>query len=142
MATTVMQMAEQLLLAAINRDRAAHGVAPLTLDSRQSRCSRKHSSHMAATGAISHDQFPADVCIPHTYVGENVGEDTDTPSTAVLNLHSLMMKEGPCPQSPCTGANFEAHGHYLNLVNPTYKRVGIGIVAVNGTTWLTEDFAS
>jgi uncharacterized protein YkwD len=132
-----------MLLAAINEGRAAHGLQALTFDRRQSKCSRDHSKHMALQGQISHDQFPADVCVPHTYAAENVGEDPQSSvGNAVLELHRLMMDEGPCATTGCTGTAYEQHGHYLNLVNPRYKRVGIGIVVTHGATWLTEDFTS
>jgi hypothetical protein len=97
---------------------------------------------MALQGQISHDQFPADVCVPHRYAGENVGFDAQPPSSAVLELHRLMIDEGPCPPTACTGPAYERHGHYLNLVNPVYRHVGIGIVVKHGATWLTEDFTS
>jgi uncharacterized protein YkwD len=129
-----------LLLEAINRERVAHHLAPLVLSARQSVCSRRHSAHMASVGFISHDQFPADVCIPYTHTGENVGEDQADPGSAVLTLNRLMVGEGPCPTVPCVGPAFEAHGHYMNLLNPAYTHVGIGIVLRNGVTWLTEDF--
>jgi len=132
-----------MLLAAINEGRAAHGLSALSLDPRQSKCSRAHSMHMALQGQISHDQFPADICVPHTYVAENVGEDPQgSVSVAVLELQRLMMDEGPCATSACSGAQYEQHGHYMNLINPRYKHVGIGIVVRNGATWLTEDFTS
>jgi uncharacterized protein YkwD len=133
----------RMLLAAINEGRAAHGLPALSLDRHESKCSRAHSIHMALRGQISHDQFPADICVPHTWAAENVGEDPQSSiSTAVLELHRLMMDEGPCTTSGCTGAAYEQHGHYINLVNPRYKHVGIGIVVKNGATWLTEDFTS
>jgi hypothetical protein len=97
---------------------------------------------MALAGQISHDQFPADVCVPHRYAGENVGFAAQPPDSAVVALHRLMMDEGPCRPTRCTGPAYEQHGHYLNLVNPVYRHVGIGIVVQQGATWLTEDFTS
>lgn len=135
-------LAVRILLDEINTGRAVHGLAPVTLNRRLSACSRLHSRHMALAGAISHDQFQADVCIPHRYAGENVGVDAQPPDGAVVQLHELMMNEGPCAQSDCRGAAYERHGHYLNILNPRYKYLGIGIVVKNGETWLTEDFTS
>ena len=134
--------AVKTLLAAINADRAAHTLAPLKLNAQESRCSRKHSKHMAIQGKISHDQFPTDVCVPYRYAAENVGFVAEPVTNAVMSLHHLMMGEGPCPTTGCIGAQREQHGHYLNLVNPAYKHVGIGIVVKEGITWLTEDFTT
>jgi uncharacterized protein YkwD len=135
----VPAMAEQLL-GVINASRYAHKVPLLTLSAQQSVCSTSHSTHMAHMGAISHDQFPADVCLPHTAAGENVGVASGDPAAAVLWIHHSMMNEGPCPHTGCPGAELEQHGHYLNLLNPAYRHVGIGIVVQNEITWLTEDF--
>ena len=94
---------------------------------------------MALEGQISHDQFPADVRVPHRHAGENVGVDAQPSGNAVLELHRLMIDEGPCTPTACTGPGYERHGHYLNLVNPVYRPVGIGIVVKHGATWLTAD---
>ncbi|HZU13314.1 MAG TPA: CAP domain-containing protein [Chloroflexota bacterium] len=128
------------LLAAVNKDRAAHHAAPLTLSAQQSACSARHSSHMAQEGYISHDQFPGDVCVPYHLMAENVGVASGDPAAAVLWLQKDMMAEGPCPHHGCPRGEFEQHGHYLNLINPAYKQIGIGVVESGGETWLTEDF--
>lgn len=128
------------LLAAINQARAAHHVGPLSLDARESVCSTKHSTHMAREGYISHDQFPADICVPYHHIGENAGVAAGTPLGAVLELQRVMMAEGPCPNPACPHGEFDQHGHYLNLIDPAYRHIGIGIVVYGGQTWLTEDF--
>jgi hypothetical protein len=129
-----------VLLAAINRERAARHVPALTLDAEQSDCSLKHTRHMSKVGAISHDQFPGDICAPHVIEGENVGMARGSPSTALLSLDRAMMAEGACPHRSCPGTEFEAHGHYVNLINPGYTRVGFGVYFAGDVTWLTEDF--
>jgi hypothetical protein len=95
---------------------------------------------MAARGVLAHDQYPADICTPASHFGENLGLSSNEPRTAVLVLEETMMAEGPCPVPGCPGSQEEAHGHYENLLDPRFRRVGIGIVARNGSTWLTEDF--
>ena len=133
--------AARALLNAINRDRAVHHAPPLALDPRESRCSLQHSKHMATIGSLSHDQFPADICVPHTAAGENVGVASGSDITALLQIHRMMMAEGPCPDYGCPDTEFVAHGHYANLVDAHFKRIGIGVTISNGTVWLTEDFA-
>jgi hypothetical protein len=134
--------AAKQLLKAINQDRSKHDLLPMTLDRKQSRCSLKHSHHMAALGMPTHDGFPADICTPVLAAGENVGYAFGQPSvqSAVLLLHRQMMAEGPCPHAKCTAPQFEQHGHYLNLTSPYFSRVGIGILIRDGAVWLTEDF--
>lgn len=128
------------LLQVINADRAKLHVRPLVLDKRQSTCSQRHSRHMAVTNSMTHDQFPADICVTHVFAGENIGVAAGDPLTAVLSLNTTMMDEGACPTKNCPGNEFADHGHYMNLVNPGYTRIGIGIVVTNGSVWLTENF--
>jgi uncharacterized protein YkwD len=137
-----IRLAVKMLLGALNTVRTAKRLPPLSLDRRESKCSRLHSQHMALNGQISHDQFPTDVCVPYRFAAENVGADPGLPPDAVLSLHRLMMNEGPCTPGACTGATFEQHGHYMNILSPLYRHIGIGIVVRHGTTWLTEDFTS
>jgi uncharacterized protein YkwD len=128
------------LLTQINQERMAAGVGSLTLDARESQCSLQHSMRMAREGYLSHDDFPADICILHGWSGENIGESPGDPTQVVLLMNQMMFDEGPCSEQPCTPGDEDTHGHYLNLVKPEYTRVGIGIYTANGTTWLTEDF--
>jgi uncharacterized protein YkwD len=130
------------VLTTINGDRAAHHLAPLALDLHQSACSLSHSVHMAAEGAISHDEFPSDICIEHQTAGENVGVSGGDAQTAIRGIDHSMMSEGPCPHATCSAQEFERHGHYLNLMSRTFTRVGIGVYLSGGLTWITEDFTS
>ncbi|MDQ2741950.1 MAG: CAP domain-containing protein [Chloroflexota bacterium] len=127
------------LLTTINGDRARLRLAPLALNSRQSRCSKQHSKHMAALNAISHDQFPSDICVNHQMSGENVGTASGAPGDALLMLNQMMLAEGPCPGS-CSSGAWMQHGHYLNLMSATFHHVGLGVYVQDGQTWLTEDF--
>lgn len=135
-----VRAAAAILLRAINADRARHHVKPLALDRKESACSARHSRHMASADILSHDQFPRDVCVPRSYAAENVGVAEGDPVSAVLTLERMMMAEGPCRHHPCRPAEMEQHGHYLNLVNALYQRIGIGIAVADGQVWLTEDF--
>lgn len=128
------------LLAVINADRARLHMRPLTLSKRQSSCSRQHSFHMATMGAISHDQFPSDICVSHTWAGENVGSMAADPLTAAMDINQSMMDEGPCPSKKCSPAQFAVHGHYMNLMDPNFTHIGIGLVVQDSTLWLTENF--
>jgi uncharacterized protein YkwD len=137
-----LHQAVSSLLDAINQDRAARRIHPLALSARQSACSVRNSLRMMRQGAISHDEFPADVCVPYTWTGENVGVTEGSPQRAVLRLHEVMMKEGPCPHQGCPNGEYWQHDHYLNLIDPRFRYVGIGITASSGRVWLTEDFTN
>lgn len=126
----------------MNQERFQAGVQPLALDTVTSAGTNTcigsigHSKHMAAVGYISHDQFPADVCVRWSTVGENVGENySGNELTDLQTMHHEMMSETH------TAAYCKAYdNHACNILNANYVQVGIGIYVSNGTTWLTEDF--
>jgi hypothetical protein len=128
----------QAMLNILNNTRAQHGVAPLTLNMTESNgtgtCvgSYGHSVHMQKMGTISHDQFPADICIPAMLEAENVGMWQGDELQALQSIHNMMMGE---PYTPgCMGT------HVCNILSSKFRQVGIGIYYVNNTVWLTEDF--
>jgi uncharacterized protein YkwD len=134
----------QSMLNLLNNDRAAAGAAPLTLNSTETNgtgsCvgSYGHSVHMASAGAISHDQFPADICIAYSAAGENVGEaGYGNELTDLQQLDQSMMSE-PHDTTTCSATG----NHACNIINPAFHQVGIGIYNVNNQTWLTEDFTN
>jgi hypothetical protein len=49
------------------------------------------------------------------------------------DIQKAMFNEGP-------GAG-EAHGHYTNMMNAAYKRLGVGLLEVGGKLYLTNDFS-
>jgi uncharacterized protein YkwD len=136
----VVAAAVSHLLTLINTDRATHHLAPLTLDASQSACSKKHSLHMGQLKSLTHDQFPADICTAYHWIGENVGEADGDPVAAVTLIHRMMMDEGPCPHTSCPGTEFETHGHFVNIVDKHFTKLGIGLVVKDGVTWVTENF--
>jgi hypothetical protein len=111
---------EAQFFADINAVRAQHAVAPLATDGQLISVARAWSSRMASDGAISHNPNLATQITNWSAVGENVGT-----GSAVATIE----------------AAFEASPHHLeNMVDPNYQYVGVGIVEVNGTIWVTEDY--
>jgi uncharacterized protein YkwD len=141
-AHTSLASVRTILLAAINTDRINHGLTTLKLDKKQSTCSLQHSEQMASQDMLYHNNLTTANCSSHALLAQNVGEATGNPAQAAVTINQLMVNEGPCPQKGCPGAEYEAHGHYVNLLSPTAHHVGIGMVVANGALWLTEDFTS
>lgn len=122
----------------MNQTRASYGLPPYTLNQTESdgtgSCvgSHGHALHMSQTGVLAHDQFPADICVPVRAAAENIGYAGGSVQSALQTTHSEMMAE---PHSPgCSG------NHACSILSPSYSQVGIGVVTVNGTTWMTVDF--
>jgi hypothetical protein len=125
----------------LNAIRSARGLAPLVLDPALSafamaasqRLSRDHSPHAHFIAAAKGERAFGGSS------GENQGDprgvgpmDADpmvSGQKQVDELLRLMMAEG------------KGGGHHDNIVNPRFKRVGIGILHVGGTLYLTNDFS-
>jgi hypothetical protein len=138
-------------LSVVNAYRAKKGVAPLKLAASLSsfahagsaELEKNHEPHAhfiaaAKSGAIWHDGFK-------TMAGENQGDPHGWPELVANDpaknedaqidaIQKMMYAEGPG-----TG---EAHGHYENMMNPKFHRLGVGLVrASGGKLYLTNDFS-
>ncbi len=133
----------------INSYRATLSIAPLTLDQDLS------TFAYAGSQELTSDHTPHQHFITagnngtlwtsgfKSQAGENQGDpngwyvmSTD-PTTNELDqiddIQKQMFAEGPG-----TG---EAHGHYMNMMNSAFKRVGVGLIEVSGQLYLTNDFS-
>ena len=115
---------EAQLLTLTNQARAAVGAAPVTLDSTLTGIARQWAAKMAAAGDISHnvalkDQLDA-AGVDWRMTGENVGY-----GPTLASIHAALLA------SP---------GHYANLTNPSFTKVGMGVVYANNLVWVVEDF--
>lgn len=127
---------ESNALAAINRDRAAAGLKALTLNSTSSDQARGHAcdnathnrnSDTGSDGSTHQDRMAASGLL-FTLSGEN---DASAPTLDAASASSSL--ESSLLAQPAS---------YANIMNPAYTTVGIGVVQLNGQTWITEDFSN
>jgi hypothetical protein len=135
-------------LATINAYRARKGLVALKLSA--ALCSFAH----AGSVQLSHDHSPHAHFIAagsslfnrgfKLSAGENQGDPHGWPvlvandvtknrNAQIDDIQRAMFAEGP-------GAG-HAHGHYMNMMNPKFRRVGVGLVDVGGKLYLTNDFS-
>ena len=124
--------AELRTLALMNGSRAQAGVGPLTLDAGVSVTARAHSAAESRVGYVYHDgpdgtaqSRDAAACGTGWY-GENTGKVW---SGNVDALHNEFMAEPLIPIN-----------HRTNIVDPNFKRVGIGAVQGSDALYLTMVF--
>jgi uncharacterized protein YkwD len=111
-------------------------VAALRLDSGiSSKVARPYAKLLATRGACSHfiGGNPGNRLARAGYSSyrwaENIGCRSGNPSSAVLGSHLFFQSEKPY-----------SGGHYVNLMNRAYDRVGIGVWVSSGRVRLVVDF--
>lgn len=116
---------ESLLLTLTNTVRAGVGVPALSLDGSLSSIARQWAAYMGSQNNISHNpnlkaQIEAAGFSDWRKTGENVGM-------------------GPTVQA-IQNALVNSAGHYRNMVDGDFQKVGIGIVYANNSVWVVVDF--
>jgi len=123
-------IADQVLLNAANRDRAAAGLAPLHWDVALAAAAHQHALLMAQKNALSH-QFPGEPPMQDrarqagarfSLIAENVAE-----GPSVAGLHTQWMNSPP---------------HRANLLDPALNAVGISVVQSGSIYFAVQDFST
>ena len=136
----------------INRYRATLGLASLARASDREACS-DHGARLDGESMRAHGSATAggrqgkDGYCPssaqNTCPGWSVGGRSGNPtvSAALRGCLKMMWDEGPPPAGSCTGACYQAHGHYLNMSAPGAKRVACGFYKMkSGSYWMNQNF--
>ncbi|HEX6597300.1 MAG TPA: CAP domain-containing protein [Acidimicrobiales bacterium] len=115
---------ESTLLTLTNTARAVAGMPAVTLDGTLSSIARDWANSMAAAGGISHNpdvkaQLSA-AGVGWRKTGENVGM-----GPTLTSIHEALLA------SP---------GHFRNIVDPDFDRVGLAVVATGNTLWIVQNF--
>jgi uncharacterized protein YkwD len=128
----------------VNAYRNKQGLTPLLYDKQISAFARAGSDQYAQDHT-PHAHFAANAEGGHAPPGfgskaaENQGDPNGVPALAsnatqngqlqIDTMMKLMMDEGP------------GGGHYDNMMNPKYRRIGIGLYYAGGKLYLTNDFS-
>jgi hypothetical protein len=115
--------AEAAYVASINQLRVSKGLNALTLDSQLVAGSRTWADQMKAQGSISH---ASDLSVGITQNWQKLGENVGVGPTVTALMDAFIA-------SP---------GHYANLVDPVYTRVGVGVVWDGDVMYTTHRFMS
>jgi RNA polymerase sigma factor (sigma-70 family) len=119
------------VVALVNKERAAAGCRPVTEDAQLEKAAQAHSDDMAARDFFEHtnpdgadpgQRITAAGYRWSTY-GENIAEGQQTPQAV---MDSWM-------NSP---------GHRANILNCSFKNIGVGVHNGGGGPWWTQDFGT
>jgi hypothetical protein len=128
-AETQISAAERLLFDALNRERAAQGLAELRWDNALAAAARQHAVLMARSNTLSH-QLPGEPSLQEralrararfSLIAENIAE---APSPA--NIHAAWMQSPP---------------HRGNILDPQLNAVGIAVVQEDRQLFAVQDFS-
>lgn len=103
---------------ATNSYRTQRGLAPLAWNQHAADVASAHAAHLSRVGGVAHNQGALD-----QGMGENIAASSD----------------------PCDAACFvrlweNSPGHKINLEDPAYKGLGVGVAVNNGRVWVVQDF--
>lgn len=123
------QAAEVLRI--VNSERSKAGCGALTNDSRLASAAQKHSADMAANNYFSHTSRNGDEMAdridaagyPWRGIGENIAKGQRTPASV---MESWM----------------NSSGHRANILNCSYRNIGIGIAMDGNSPVWTQDFGT
>src|SRR5262249_52840492 len=110
---------------------------PLWIDAGISaRVSRPYAKYLASTGICSHfaDGNPGHRLRRAGYMSYRWAENISCPKS--MGVMALMLYT----QQYFQGERSYNGGHYVNLMNPAYDRVGIGVWVANGRAEVVIDF--
>jgi hypothetical protein len=122
--------ADETLLDAANRDRAAAGLQPLKWDNALADAAHQHALHMAHANMLSH-QLPGEPPLQqrarqsgarYSMIAENIAQGPSVPG-----LHAQWMNSPP---------------HRANLLDPQLNAVGISVVQSGTQYFAVEDFST
>ena len=137
------------VVAAINRDRSAEGLAPVELDWLASQVGDQHCQEMAAYRYLSHWNLRG--LLPyHRYHFAGGRDHVQENSSRITVISSLRV---PIPADPqeILPQLLQAHarmasekppldGHRKNILDPAHTHVGIGLAVVGGELTMTQQF--
>jgi uncharacterized protein YkwD len=106
----------------LNQTRRNHGLPAFRLNLNLSRDAWRHSKRMAEKNRCFHTADLYDVV--RTYSPSTGGENVGAAGT-LRRIRTLWMGSG---------------GHRANILNPRFRKIGIGVVKARGLLWVTTIF--
>ena len=113
-------------------------LAPLERWTAAESCADQMAMYDSMSGT-AHAGFTNHVCSPGGN-GQNECPGYASEDSVLGTCLQQMWSEGPPPQTPCDGACFQSHGHFINMTNPKLKRVACGFARTSGKLWSVQNF--
>ena len=113
----------------VNDEREERGLEPLGWNDALAEVARDWSVEMSEEGRISHQD-----------IGELMRSDERLEGFAGVG-ENVFTSSGPVPAGTIHAGWMRSDGHRVNVLNPGWDRIGIGVVcAEDGSVWATQQF--
>lgn len=122
---------EAQMLALVNKERAAAGCSPVTANDRLTRAADDYSDVMASSGVMSH-----------------TGPDGSTMTTRVeaagyqWSTLGENIARGQADAASVMKSWMNSPGHRANILNCSFKELGVGVHFGDGGPWWTQNFGA
>lgn len=124
---------DSVCVATINGHRASISLAPLARWTDSARCFSRQADLDLASGT-GHANFGlCKEAAQNTCPGWKSDTTFSARESVMKQCIQSMWNEGP-------GEPYSAHGHYINMTNKKYAKVGCGFRHQNGSLWINMDF--
>ncbi|MEU9009052.1 CAP domain-containing protein [Streptomyces sp. NPDC048479] len=123
--------AEAQVLALVNKERASAGCSPLTSNAKLVKAADDYSDVMAGSGVMSHTGPDGSTMSGRVdaagYVWSTLGEN---------------IARGQSDAAAVMDAWMHSPGHRANILNCSFKEIGVGVHFGDGGPWWTQDFGA
>ncbi|MEU3685397.1 CAP domain-containing protein [Streptomyces sp. NPDC057144] len=123
--------AEAQVLALVNEERAAAGCSPVTANDRLTRAADDYSDVMASSGVMSHTGPDGSTMASRVeaagYQWSTLGEN---------------IARGQADAASVMDSWMNSPGHRANILNCSFKELGVGVHFGDGGPWWTQDFGT
>ncbi len=123
--------AEAQVLALVNKERAAAGCSPLTSNAKLVEAADDYSDVMAASGVMSHTGPDGSTMTSRVeaagYAWSTLGEN---------------IAQGQSDAAAVMDAWMNSPGHKANILNCSFKEIGVGVHFGDGGPWWTQNFGA
>lgn len=121
---------EKKILKLTNKQRVKHSCRPLKQNGKLRKAAVKHSKLMAAADTLSH-QLPGEASLGNRITAAGYRNWRGVAENIAYGY--------PTPKSMVT-AWMNSPGHRRNILNCTYRDLGVGVKLKDGIPWATQDF--
>ncbi|MFE1994901.1 CAP domain-containing protein [Streptomyces parvulus] len=122
---------EAQVLALVNEERAAAGCSPVTANDRLTRAADDYSDVMASSGVMSHTGPDGSTMASRVeaagYQWSTLGEN---------------IARGQADAASVMDSWMNSEGHRANILNCSFKELGVGVHFGDGGPWWTQDFGT